>query len=155
MTNFSPSSPTLQQSSSPYEAFFRVRLPVSELDNEPFLPVKALDHPYPIGYNTVMYILEKTNHFDRWFSKLKDIRAKARIAVLLKKVEAGNLGIHRSVGDGISEFKLDYGPGYRLYYKRKGNVIILLINGGTKNSQERDIRRAKEIWNEIEEDHED
>ncbi len=97
-----------------------------------------------------MFIIEKTNHFDRWFTKLKDIRARARIVVLFKKIEQGNLGDHRPIGGGISEFRIDYGPGYRLYYKKKGSVIILLLNGGVKKTQERDIAKAKQIWKEIE-----
>ena len=97
-----------------------------------------------------MFIIEKTNHFDKWFKKLKDVRAKAKIAVLFKKIEIGNLGDHKSIGDGLSEFRIAYGPGYRIYYRKKGNIIILLLNGGDKNSQERDIARAKEIWKEIE-----
>ncbi len=97
-----------------------------------------------------MFIIKKTNHFDRWFTKLKDVMAKARIVVLFKKIEKGNLGDHKLIGDGISKFRIDYGPGYRLYYKKKGSVIILLLNDGVKKTQERDIAKAKEIWKEIE-----
>lgn len=96
-----------------------------------------------------MYTIQKTDQFEKWFRKLKDIRAKARILVRIKKAEMGNLGDHRPVGQKISEMKIDYGPGYRLYFTKKKDVIILLLTGGDKSSQSRDIEKAQKILVEI------
>jgi len=96
-----------------------------------------------------MFLIEKTDHFDKWFKKLKDIKAKAKIAVLLKKLEAGNLSDHKSVGGGLSEFRLDFGRGYRIYYRQHKRVVIILLIGGDKSTQSADIVKAKSIWKEI------
>jgi putative addiction module killer protein len=97
-----------------------------------------------------MFLVEKSNHFDKWLTKLKDKVAKARILVRIKKVENGNLGEYRAVGGRVSELKIDYGPGYRLYFTKKGDAIIWLLCGGDKSSQQRDIRRAQEILKDLE-----
>lgn len=96
-----------------------------------------------------MYIIQKTNHFEKWLCKLKDIVAKARILAWLKMVELGNLGDYKSIGNGVSEMKIDYGPGYRLYFTRSRGVVVILLIGGDKTSQARDIRKAKKIASEI------
>jgi len=96
-----------------------------------------------------MYNIQKTEYFEKWFRKLKDIRAKAIILTTLKKAELGNLSNYKSVGKKVFEMKIDYGPGYRIYYIHKGNITLILIAGGTKSSQSRDIRRAQEIADEI------
>jgi putative addiction module killer protein len=92
-----------------------------------------------------MYIIEKTEVFDNWLRKLKDITAKAKILAKLKMVTLGSLGDHKSVGDGIFEMRINYGPGYRLYYAMDGRYIVLLLIGGTKSQQQKDIERAKKI----------
>ena len=92
-----------------------------------------------------MYSVEKTTTFDQWLTKLKDRTAKARILVRIKKVEAGHLGKSKSLGSGISELKIDYGPGYRLYYTRRKQTIIWLLCGGDKSSQQKDINKAKKL----------
>ena len=97
-----------------------------------------------------MFLVEKSIYFDKWLTKLKDRLAKARILVRIKKVENGNLGEYRSVGRGVSELKINYGPGYRLYFTRKGDTVIWLLCGGDKSSQQRDIKRAQEILKELE-----
>ena len=79
-------------------------------------------------------------------SKLRDFRAKARILFRLTQVEEGNLGDYKSVGDGILEMRIDYGPGYRLYFVRNGDTVVILLIGGDKSTQDRDIEEAKEIW---------
>jgi len=97
-----------------------------------------------------MFLVEKSICFDKWLTKLKDRLAKVRILVRIKKVENGNLGEYRSVGGRVSELKIDYGPGYRLYFTRKGDTVIWLLCGGDKSSQQRDIKRAQEILKELE-----
>lgn len=97
-----------------------------------------------------MYSVEKTTTFDRWLTKLKDRTAKAKILLRIKKAETGNLGTSRSLGSGISELKIDYGPGYRLYYTRRKQTIIWLLCGGDKSTQQTDIVKAKKILAELE-----
>ena len=95
-----------------------------------------------------MFLLEKTSEFDKWLKKLNDRKAKAKILLRLQRVEAGNLGDVSSVGEGIEEFRIHYGPGYRIYFRRQGENIILLLVGGDKSSQESDIKKAKALWNQ-------
>ena len=94
-----------------------------------------------------MYFIEKTVDFDKWLRKLKDLRAKAKILFRIQKVESdGYFGDCESVGDGISEMKIKYAKGYRVYFKEKDGRIILLLIGGDKSTQQKDIEKAKEIW---------
>ena len=81
--------------------------------------------------------------------KLKDIKAKARILSRLSRAENGNLGDAKSIGNGLFELRIDYGPGYRIYYTIIGRQIVFLINGGDKSSQQKDIIRAKKIMDQI------
>ncbi len=90
----------------------------------------------------------KTNHFDKWFRQLKDTRAAARIQIRLDRLAAGNPGDVKPVGGGISELRIDYGPGYRVYYQQRGDVLIVLLYGGDKSSQAKDIKRARELAEE-------
>lgn len=98
-----------------------------------------------------MFLLEKTSEFDKWLKKLNDRKAKAKILLRLQRVEAGNLGDVSSIGEGIEEFRIHYGPGYRIYFRRQGEKIILLLIGGDKSSQESDIKKAKTLWNQYKE----
>lgn len=98
-----------------------------------------------------MFLLEKTSEFDKWLKKLNDRKAKAKILLRLQRVEVGNLGDISSVGEGIEEFRIHYGPGYRIYFKRQGERIILLLIGGDKSSQESDIKKTKALWNQYKE----
>ena len=84
--------------------------------------------------------------FAEWFESLRDIKAQARIIARLNRVAAGNLGDHRSLGDGVFELKIDYGPGYRIYFGEESDVIILLLWGGDKSRQNKDIRQAQDYW---------
>ncbi|MFH0919717.1 MAG: type II toxin-antitoxin system RelE/ParE family toxin [Fibrobacterota bacterium] len=92
-----------------------------------------------------MYIIQKTEYFETWLRKLHDIRAKAKILAKLKRAELGNLGDHKSVGHSIFEMRIDYGPGYRLYFKKSKNVIIILLWDGDKSTQSSDIRKSEQI----------
>lgn len=92
--------------------------------------------------------LAQTTTFRRWLSGLKDYRAKAAIVLRLKQVAAGHWGDVKNVGDGVSELRWHLGPGYRVYFTRRGARIVLLLAGGDKSSQTRDIAKAKELAKE-------
>ena len=94
-----------------------------------------------------MFEFRQSDDFTRWFSKLRDQRAKDRISVRLQRLRSGAPGDVKSF-DGISELRIDYGPGYRIYYFRQGQTIILLLCGGDKSSQVRDIDRARTLAKE-------
>ena len=91
--------------------------------------------------------------FREWFLSLRDTRVQQRIQARLTFVRADNLGDHRFVGDGVWELRLDFGPGYRIYYGEVDNTVVLLLCGGDKSSQRRDIERAKNYWKEYKERH--
>jgi putative addiction module killer protein len=88
--------------------------------------------------------------FTEWFESLRDINAQARILSRLNRAAAGNLGNYRSVGEEVFELKIDYGTGYRIYFGQIGNIIILLLCGGDKSTQDRDIRQAQKYWKDYE-----
>lgn len=90
--------------------------------------------------------------FDRWLKKLKDPAAKARILVRIRSAEAGNFGDCEPVGDGVYEMRVHTGPGYRIYYFRQGAVIYILLCGGDKSSQKKDISAAKAMKKRMEEE---
>lgn len=92
-----------------------------------------------------MHTLIRTDEFDEWLRGLKDIQAKARIFSRLDRAAAGNFGDCEPVGDGISEMRIHHGPGYRIYFTRRGEVVYLLLIGGDKSTQVRDIASAKTI----------
>jgi putative addiction module killer protein len=94
------------------------------------------------------YYVVKTGKkpFKEWLEGLKDVSGRAKIRVRLDRARLGNLGDNRSVGEGVRELRIDYGPGYRVYFAIEGNRLILLLLGGDKSSQERDIAKAKEFW---------
>ena len=89
--------------------------------------------------------------FTRWFLSIRDRRVRERIQARLTSVRAGNFGDRKSVGDGVWELRLAFGPGYRIYYGEAGNTIVLILCGGDKSSQKRDIERAKNYWKEYKE----
>jgi len=97
-----------------------------------------------------MYIIEKSDEFDKWLRKLKDLRAKAKILFRIQKIENDeHFGDCESVGNGIRELKINYAQGYRVYFKESDGKIIILLIGGDKSSQSKDIERAKEILKRI------
>ncbi len=91
-----------------------------------------------------------TSEFEAWLDGLKDRKAQVRIAARLRQAEAGNLGDWKAIGGRLAEMRVDFGPGYRLYFTRRANVVIVVLAGGDKSSQERDIRRAQRILEELE-----
>ena len=84
--------------------------------------------------------------FSEWLLGLKDISARAVIRKRLNRIRIGNFGNTRSIGDGVFELKIDYGPGYRVYYGLDGDTLVVLLCGGDKGSQDRDIQKAKKYW---------
>jgi putative addiction module killer protein len=86
--------------------------------------------------------------FSEWLASLRDIRARAKIRVRLDRVSLGNIGDCHTVGEGVQELRIDYGPGYRIYFGQEGATIVLLLSGGDKSTQSRDIETAKRYWSE-------
>jgi putative addiction module killer protein len=86
--------------------------------------------------------IRKTDVFAKWIDGLRDLRARARIQARIERLAMGNPGDVRPVGEGVSELRLDYGPGYRVYYKKRGRRLIILLAGGDKSTQARDIKAA-------------
>jgi len=89
-----------------------------------------------------MINIRKTEEYAKWIADLKDIRGRARILVRVERLASGNPGDVKPVGEGVSELRIDYGPGYRLYYKKQRQGIIVLLAGGDKSTQTRDIKTA-------------
>lgn len=97
----------------------------------------------------MQYEIETTEIFDKWLQKLKDRQAVLAIAKRLGRVRLGNLGDISSVGGGVSEMRFFIGPGYRLYYVIQGEKMIVMLCGGDKSSQEKDIKKAKEMAQDV------
>jgi putative addiction module killer protein len=97
-----------------------------------------------------MIVIEvrETETFSEWLHKLRDVQVKARIAARVRRLAFGNAGDVRPVGEGISELRIQFGPGYRVYYVQRGAVLILLLCGGDKRTQDRDIETAKQLAKE-------
>lgn len=96
-----------------------------------------------------MYTIQQTHKFSQWLIKLKDMRARIAIARRLERAQGGNLGDVKSVGERVFEMRVDMGAGYRLYYTIRGNELIILLVGGDKSTQQRDIEKAIEMAKEI------
>jgi putative addiction module killer protein len=97
-----------------------------------------------------MIEIRKTSVFSAWFDELNDRRAKARIQARIDRMELGNLGDVAAVGGGVSEIRLHYGPGYRVYFVQRGPVIVILLSGGDKSTQDSDIKKAKKLAQQLE-----
>ena len=89
--------------------------------------------------------VRQTNSFSDWLHGLSDGRAKTRIAARIRRLEQGNLGDCRSLGSGLVEMRIDYGPGYRVYFVRRGFVVVILLCGGDKGTQRQDIEKARRL----------
>ncbi|GFE56523.1 toxin, RelE family protein [Geobacter sp. AOG1] len=90
----------------------------------------------------VMTEIRKTELFATWLDSLRDIQAKARVLIRIERLALGNAGDVKPVGEGVSEMRIDYGPGYRVYFIQRGSELIILLAGGDKSSQSRDIKAA-------------
>lgn len=105
---------------------------------------------YLIGYNTKMpYIVQQTELFEKWHECVKDQKAKIAIARRIERAEHGNLGDAKTVGNGISEMRIDTGAGYRVYFTMRQKVIVILLAGGIKSTQQSDIKKAMELAKEF------
>ena len=87
----------------------------------------------------------KSDTFDQWLRKLRDPQARARVEMRIRRLSLGNAGDVQPIGEGLSEMRIDYGPGYRVYYIQQSSVLVLLLCGGDKRSQQKDIAKAREI----------
>ena len=92
-----------------------------------------------------MFEIRKTDIFAKWLDGLRDIRARARILARIERLATGNPGDHRAVSEGVSELRIDYGPGYRVYYTKHGQKLIILLAGGDKRTQTQDIKTAMRL----------
>jgi len=97
-----------------------------------------------------MIEIRQTEGYARWFGALRDREARARVLVRIRRLSLGNPGDSRPVGEGVSEMRIDYGPGYRVYFKRHGEVVVILLAGGDKSTQQSDIEHAKRLARRLE-----
>jgi putative addiction module killer protein len=107
---------------------------------------KVLLDAYLIGY---MIEIRQTDEFARWFATLRDPRARARIDARVRRLSLGNPGDVKPLGDGASEMRIDYGPGYRVYFIQRGSAVVVLLAGGDKRTQDRDIQTARLLAREL------
>jgi putative addiction module killer protein len=96
-------------------------------------------------YNQPTIEIRQTEHYARWFASLRDRTARARIDIRIRRLSLGNAGDVKAVGAGVSELRIDYGPGYRIYFVQRGTQLVVLLAGGDKSSQSHDIATAHEI----------
>ena len=98
-----------------------------------------------------MIQIQQTETYAKWFAGLRDRVARARIDIRIRRLSLGNSGDAKPVGGGVSELRVDHGPGYRVYFIQHGEVVIVLLAGGNKSTQENDIRRAKSLAQDFKE----
>jgi len=96
-----------------------------------------------------MIEIRETDEYASWFGGLRDAVAKARVLMRIRRIALGNFGDVKPVGDGISELRIDHGPGYRVYIIQQGETVVILLAGGDKSSQRRDIERAKRLARDL------
>jgi len=109
-----------------------------------------IDKKASVAYTLQMPTIKRTDEFSEWLRDLRDIRARAKVLARIDRLSLGNPGDVAPVGDGISEMRIHYGPGYRVYYVQRGEEIVVLLCGGDKSSQASDIRAAKKLAGELE-----
>ena len=100
-----------------------------------------------IEYKIKEFLKDEISPFGEWFKNL-DAQAASKVTTALYRIQYGNFSNVKSVGSGVFEYKIDFGPGYRVYFGRDGNTLIILLCGGTKKRQQRDITQAKQFWQE-------
>ena len=93
--------------------------------------------------------IRQTETYSKWFDSLRDRQARARINARIRRLSLGNPGDVKPVGEGVSELRIDYGPGYRVYYVQRGEQLVILLAGGDKGSQKRDIKTALSLANDL------
>lgn len=109
-----------------------------------------LDSSQNVLYTGQAFSLEETLEFAKWLEGLRDRKAKVKIADRIKRASNGNFGDHRSVNGGVFEMRIDYGPGYRVYYFQRDKELVILVCGGDKRTQDADVAFAKRLKEEIE-----
>ena len=93
--------------------------------------------------------IRQTEVFTRWLNGLRDQRARIRVTARIRRLSLGNFGDVKPIGGGISEMRVDYGPGYRVYFVQRGETLVILLAGGDKSTQDRDIARARDLAREL------
>jgi putative addiction module killer protein len=96
-------------------------------------------------YNTIMVEIRQTDTYTDWFAALRDRQTRARIDIRIRRLSLGNPGDVKPVGEGVSELRIDYGPGYRVYFVQRGKTVVVLLAGGDKRTQDSDIKTALEL----------
>ena len=104
---------------------------------------------YPMDYTVSMIEVRQTEAYSRWFEELRDRQARARINIRIRRLSLGNFGDVKPVGEGVSELRIEYGPGYRVYFAQRGRALVVLLAGGDKHSQDKDIKRALDLAREL------
>ena len=104
---------------------------------------------YPMRYNYSMIEIRQTDVYSHWFNELLDRQARARINARIRRLSLGNPGDVKPVGEGVSALRIDYGPGYRVYFVQRGQTLVVLLAGGDKHTQDRDIKTALELAREV------
>ena len=101
------------------------------------------------GYALHVIEVRETEEYSRWFDGLRDRQGRVRILARIRRLSLGNPGDVKPVGEGVSELRVDFGPGYRVYFVQEGAVVVILLAGGDKSTQKRDIERAKELARDL------
>jgi putative addiction module killer protein len=112
---------------------------------KPVGPSSSIAVTYLLGYTIGVIEVRQTELFAKWFANLRDPQARARIDVRIRRLSLGNPGDVKPVGEGVSELRVNYGSGYRLYFLKRGQALIILLAGGKKDTQNKDIRTALEL----------
>ena len=104
---------------------------------------------YPLGYTGNMIEIRQTETYAKWFNSLRDREARVRIDIRLRRLSMGNAGDVKPVGKGLSELRIDYGAGYRIYFIQRGDTFVVLLAGGDKRTQNRDIQTALDLAQDL------
>ena len=117
------------------------------------LPLRCLEIPlafmYPKRYNSSMIEIRQTEAYFQWFDSLRDRQARARINARIRRLSLGNFGDVKPIGEGVSELRIDFGPGYRVYFVQRGQTLVVLLASGDKRTQDRDIKKALKLAQEL------
>lgn len=107
-----------------------------------------------IHSDTMLFMnsINRTAAFNEWLAGLKDLKVRAKVIIRMRQAAQGNFGDVKPISDGVSEMRIHFGPGYRVYYAREGRAVYLLLIGGDKSSQKRDIKTAMSMWKQIKEE---
>ncbi len=104
---------------------------------------------YPKRYNLFMIEIRQTEAYFQWFGSLRDRQARARINTCIRRLSLGNFGDVKPIGECVSELRIDFGPGYRVYFVQRGQTLVVLLAGGDKRTQDRDIKKALKMAREL------